>query len=344
MSAAASFGSPSKCDTSSTWVACLRRKRRTNNELIDMKAETDFEMLKAMLTTFDKHPDDIAHVFAHSRRLERKHEADEKAHVDKGATFTNFGTLKNLDEPKVIALVVEHTGMTKADILKAKEYDHDAAYHILSYLLQLPLKYRLEPSLRNVGFFNKFANRRMADVGAQGKTLKEKGCLLPSGKLDWNGTRFTLSWDEDDLLEKLTHVKTGFEAKLPRGHNITKANYEFDSMHCDDEAYCVLEPFAPMLLHTFFNDKGDNPFNYVRASNKKKSNKLVEQIEELEKAFILEVELQTGAGSSSTAVVVEIETELAAQASAKAKALMTKARAKALAQGSEMKKKRRMSK
>ena len=223
-SAGSSTGASGSAGSSAdSWVACLKKKRRVTDDGVNKQNDGEHEMLLGMLAHFDKHPQDLMGQWRSCRSLGEKHDADARCHADLGTTFKTFGALRQLDEVVVIEIVLSHLDYSyETDMKPIIKFDAEQPYHMLSSMVQVPLKCKLPEQLRLIGLFKAWVAKRMATCRIVASTLKVR-LQVAGGKVDWNGIRFKLVWEDASAVK--SPMKAGLRrsssSRLTTSHRAT---------------------------------------------------------------------------------------------------------------------------
>ena len=251
---------------------------------MNLKNDSEFEMLYALLSHADLYPADIQLMFSHMKRLRHVHEVAAQAHASLGSVFNSFGTLGVLDEEVIGMWVERNSDLTATDLLKAKEFDSKSWWQLCAAGTQLPLAWGLPTALQNIVICVRFFDSRYAQTGKRLADIKAKGGFNPStGKINFQLITYQLEW-ASQRLTGITHVVSGVRAALPAGHGLND-KYSFSNWWCDQEALAELPPMKPTKILTFLGGR-TNVFGYDFATNKKKDNPLLRHIESLEHIYV----------------------------------------------------------
>lgn len=315
-------------DSPLAWFRIVGCKRRSDN-FQDAKNESHFAMICEILNQFDEHPEDIVLVSSQAKKIKLLRTKETERNASVAEMFTVIGTVRQLDEDIVCQWLCRHSDMTIADVMTAKRFDPDAPWQLYAHATALSLALKLPEILRNVEVWKRWSEARHALMKNCLATFKSSGGLLSSGQLSWMDRTFTMEFDSDEKLTKITHVVSGVGGILPKGIHIT-VQHDFKNFWSDADAVIKLAHFPGVKALSLF-PKGSQPFGYMLGINTKECSLLLKaEVARFDDEYRKDLAKVKGSTDSTVTPRADIKKELATIVEARKSTTLEAARKKAL--------------
>ena len=206
-------------------------------------------------------------LLAEHMQMRRHHDAEKRASDHLTGMMKQITTLRSVDEEVAAQWVVSKTDLSIEEVVRAKRYDSEAPWHLLSHGTGLSLTTKLPQELAAIELFKRFADACFEKSGSSLACVKQKGIYDTStGKLNWHGVVFELKFGDDDTLAEVLHVNSSVKGTIPKGAHVTK-DYAFQNFWTEGDASLRLKPFPALRLASFFDS---DAFGHNIGGNSKK--------------------------------------------------------------------------
>ena len=218
-----------------------------------------YAMLQTMCDAVLKEPNDIPIVYGAWRDNQSK-KAKRVVCAGDNEKFTEFGTLKSLDETWATQWIVDHSDITKAQVKRAMDIEPDTVSTTLSLALQIGQCMTLDPRMRVREVCRRVFEDRDNACGNRLQDFAARGGISDDGTFDLdNCGAYEFLWNSmTHALYSIKHLATGDFAVLGEDDVMDKS-FKVRAGYSDRLAALKKGKLAPTHVIDFFED-GTGPY------------------------------------------------------------------------------------